>query len=250
MAVEAEFRDEHALRDYVFVDEFGDPFHPARLTRDLHSLQRRAGLPRNFPARFAAYGSDHRSAGRGASQGGERTPRSRFHSDHPGSLQPCPGVDAGGRGRCHRALPVDRVAPIWRRQCPGPRRVRASRSGGFGAELLHCIVGYVGDSLYHHVADLAFVDRGGALPWSVCRAGGRLRKALRRSAAISTSRGTVRAKFTAHSQLRTGWSHRSLLPPPTRQYSCRRRCTCGQNSSSNCLPEGTRRSPLATCRPQ
>ena len=33
------------LPDYVFVDEFGDPFHPARLTRDLHALQRRAGLP-------------------------------------------------------------------------------------------------------------------------------------------------------------------------------------------------------------
>ena len=29
----------------MFVDEFGDPFHPARLTRDLHALQRRAGLP-------------------------------------------------------------------------------------------------------------------------------------------------------------------------------------------------------------
>jgi hypothetical protein len=29
----------------VFVEEFGDPFHPARLTPDLHSLQRRAGLP-------------------------------------------------------------------------------------------------------------------------------------------------------------------------------------------------------------
>ena len=45
MAAEAEKRDEHALSEYVFVDEFGDPFHPARLTRDLHSLQRRAGLP-------------------------------------------------------------------------------------------------------------------------------------------------------------------------------------------------------------
>jgi len=45
MAVEVEQRDEHALPEYVFVDEFGDPFHPARLTRDLHNLQRRAGLP-------------------------------------------------------------------------------------------------------------------------------------------------------------------------------------------------------------
>jgi integrase len=45
MEAEAELRDVHALGDYVFVDEFGDPFHPARLTRDLHSLQRRAGLP-------------------------------------------------------------------------------------------------------------------------------------------------------------------------------------------------------------
>jgi integrase len=45
MAAEAEQRGEFALPDYVFVDEFGDPFHPARLTRDLHALQRRAGLP-------------------------------------------------------------------------------------------------------------------------------------------------------------------------------------------------------------
>ena len=45
MAAEAELRDEYALPEYVFVDEFGDPFHPARLTRDLHSLQRRVGLP-------------------------------------------------------------------------------------------------------------------------------------------------------------------------------------------------------------
>jgi integrase len=44
MSAEAELRDEHALGDYVFVDEFDDPFHPARLTRDFHSLQRRAGL--------------------------------------------------------------------------------------------------------------------------------------------------------------------------------------------------------------
>ena len=35
----------YALPEYVFVDEFGDPLHPARLTRDLHALQRRAGLP-------------------------------------------------------------------------------------------------------------------------------------------------------------------------------------------------------------
>ena len=33
------------MPEYVFVDEFGDPFHPARLTRDLHALQGRAGLP-------------------------------------------------------------------------------------------------------------------------------------------------------------------------------------------------------------
>ncbi len=45
MAEEAERRGEFALPEYVFVDEFGEPFHPARLTRDLHFLQRRAGLP-------------------------------------------------------------------------------------------------------------------------------------------------------------------------------------------------------------
>jgi integrase len=45
MAAETELRDEHAPPEYVFVDEFGDPLHPARLTRDLHALQRRAGLP-------------------------------------------------------------------------------------------------------------------------------------------------------------------------------------------------------------
>jgi integrase len=45
MAAETEKRGEFALPEYVFVDEFGDPFHPARLTRDLHALQRRAGLP-------------------------------------------------------------------------------------------------------------------------------------------------------------------------------------------------------------
>jgi len=44
MSAEAEQREELALPEHVFVDEFGDPFHPARLTRDLHSLQRRAGL--------------------------------------------------------------------------------------------------------------------------------------------------------------------------------------------------------------
>jgi hypothetical protein len=44
MSAEAEQREELALPEHVFVDEFGDPFHPARLTRDLHSLQCRAGL--------------------------------------------------------------------------------------------------------------------------------------------------------------------------------------------------------------
>jgi integrase len=45
MAVEAEKRGEPTVFEYVFVDEFGDPYHPAQLTRDLHSLQHRAGLP-------------------------------------------------------------------------------------------------------------------------------------------------------------------------------------------------------------
>jgi integrase len=45
MAVEAEKRGEPTVSDYVFVDEFGDPYHPAQLTRDLHSLQHRGGLP-------------------------------------------------------------------------------------------------------------------------------------------------------------------------------------------------------------
>jgi integrase len=30
--------------EYVFVDEDGEPYHPARLTRSLRALQRRAGL--------------------------------------------------------------------------------------------------------------------------------------------------------------------------------------------------------------
>jgi integrase len=45
MAAEAEQRGQFVLAEYVFVDEFGEPFHPARLTRDLHALQHRAGLP-------------------------------------------------------------------------------------------------------------------------------------------------------------------------------------------------------------
>ena len=49
MSAEAEQRGEFAVPEYVFVDEFGGPFHPARLTRDLLALQRRAGLP-NHPA--------------------------------------------------------------------------------------------------------------------------------------------------------------------------------------------------------
>jgi integrase len=44
MGAEAEKRGE-TVPEYVFVDEFGDPYHPAQLTRDLHSLQHRAGLP-------------------------------------------------------------------------------------------------------------------------------------------------------------------------------------------------------------
>ena len=49
MAAETELRDEHALPEYVFVDEFGDPLHPARLTRDLHALQRRGRVTGNYP---------------------------------------------------------------------------------------------------------------------------------------------------------------------------------------------------------
>ncbi len=45
MAAEAEKRGDLAVPEYVFVDEFGDPYHPAQLTYYLHSLQRRAGLP-------------------------------------------------------------------------------------------------------------------------------------------------------------------------------------------------------------
>jgi integrase len=45
MAAEAEKRGEPTVPQYVFVDEFGDPYHPAQLTRYLHALQRRAGLP-------------------------------------------------------------------------------------------------------------------------------------------------------------------------------------------------------------
>jgi len=46
MAAEARKRGEPTVPEYVFVDELGDPYHPAQLTRDLHSLQQRAGLPR------------------------------------------------------------------------------------------------------------------------------------------------------------------------------------------------------------
>jgi integrase len=45
MAGEAEKRGEPTVPEYAFVDEFGDPYHPAQLTRYLHSLQRQAGLP-------------------------------------------------------------------------------------------------------------------------------------------------------------------------------------------------------------
>jgi hypothetical protein len=45
MAAEAEKRGELAVPEYVFMDELGDPYHPAQLTRYLHELQRRAGLP-------------------------------------------------------------------------------------------------------------------------------------------------------------------------------------------------------------
>jgi integrase len=45
MSAEAEQRGEFAIPEYAFVDEFGGPFHPARLTRDLHALPRRVGLP-------------------------------------------------------------------------------------------------------------------------------------------------------------------------------------------------------------
>lgn len=45
MALEAEMRGEAGLPEYVFVDELGHPYHPARLTRSLHVLQRRARLP-------------------------------------------------------------------------------------------------------------------------------------------------------------------------------------------------------------
>jgi integrase len=45
MMAEAELRGESHLPKYVFVDEFGDPYHPNRLTRSLHTLQREAGLP-------------------------------------------------------------------------------------------------------------------------------------------------------------------------------------------------------------
>ena len=45
MALEAELRGKAGLPEYVFVDELGRPYHPARLTRSLHALQRRAQLP-------------------------------------------------------------------------------------------------------------------------------------------------------------------------------------------------------------
>jgi integrase len=45
MAAEAKIRRDSRRPDYVFVDELGEPYHQNRLTRSLHSLQRRAGLP-------------------------------------------------------------------------------------------------------------------------------------------------------------------------------------------------------------
>jgi integrase len=45
MKAEASVRDGPAMSNYVFVDELGRPYHPVRLTRTLHALQRRAGLP-------------------------------------------------------------------------------------------------------------------------------------------------------------------------------------------------------------
>jgi integrase len=45
IAGEAKKRGEPTVPEYVFVDELGDAYHPAQLTRDLHSLQHRAGLP-------------------------------------------------------------------------------------------------------------------------------------------------------------------------------------------------------------
>jgi integrase len=45
MRAEAMLRSEDHLAEYVFVDEFGEPYHPAALTRRLHALQRGAGLP-------------------------------------------------------------------------------------------------------------------------------------------------------------------------------------------------------------
>jgi integrase len=45
MKAEASIRGGPAMSIYVFVDELGRPYHPVRLTRTLHALQRRAGLP-------------------------------------------------------------------------------------------------------------------------------------------------------------------------------------------------------------
>jgi integrase len=45
MEAEALLRGQGALSTYVFVDEVGEPYHPVRLTRSLHALQQRAGLP-------------------------------------------------------------------------------------------------------------------------------------------------------------------------------------------------------------
>ncbi len=45
MGVEAVLRGDDGVPGHVFVDEFGQPYHPERITRILHGLQRRAGLP-------------------------------------------------------------------------------------------------------------------------------------------------------------------------------------------------------------
>jgi integrase len=45
MASEARKRGDARAPDHVFVDDLGEPYIPIRLTRLLHALQRRAGLP-------------------------------------------------------------------------------------------------------------------------------------------------------------------------------------------------------------
>ena len=104
MAVEAEKRGEPTVPDYVFVDELGDPYHPAQLTRDLHSLQHRAGLPeitlhdlRHTAATVAQFGR------------GRSPPRRRRRLRTPTPAPRCATTEQGCRSTAMRPISSPRL---------------------------------------------------------------------------------------------------------------------------------------------